>query len=98
MLPSIVEEERLSTSFALVIAGAKAYRIYMAPIVLTLRVTLWITMHFTGRGLKDPRRPPQTPPPVAESKSPTWQRRDGWMITRGGCLWQGERRILSTAS
>jgi hypothetical protein len=24
-----------------------------------------------------PRRPPQNPPPVAGSKSPTWQRRDG---------------------
>jgi len=40
MLLSILEEERLRTSFALTIAGAKAYGIYMAPIVLTLRMTL----------------------------------------------------------
>ena len=41
-----------------------------------------------------PRRPPQNPPPVAGSKSPTWQWRDAVMITRFDGPWQGARRIL----
>src|SRR5438094_10075062 len=53
MLSSIVEEESLGTPFALVIAGAQAYRIYMPPVVLTQRVTLRITIHLTSRSLKD---------------------------------------------
>lgn len=36
----------------------------------------------------EPQRPPQNPPLVARSKSPTWVRRDEWMITHRRQVWQ----------
>jgi hypothetical protein len=49
--------------------------------------------HASSPKLQDPRRPGQTPPPLAGSKSPTIA--TGWvMITRRRDAWQVGRRIL----
>ena len=47
----IVEEERLGTTFPLVVAGSQANRIYITPIALGLWVHIRVSIDLTGRGL-----------------------------------------------
>ena len=54
MLAPVVEEERLCGSLALVVAGPHANRVDVTPIVLSLRVDLWIAVHLRRRGQQDP--------------------------------------------
>jgi integrase len=52
----------------------------LAGRVLRYAVATGRAQHDVAADLKDalaPRRPPQTPPPVAGAKSPIWQWRDG---------------------
>jgi hypothetical protein len=50
----IVKEESLSSAFPLIIAGAQADRIHMAPVGLGLWVDIRISVDLGGGGLKDP--------------------------------------------
>ena len=53
VLAVVVEEQGLGAAFALVVAGAEADGIDMAPVVLLLRVDLGVAVHLAGRGLED---------------------------------------------
>ena len=53
MLAAVVEEQGLGAPFALVVAGARADRVDVAPVVLGLRVDLGVAVHLRGRRQKD---------------------------------------------
>ena len=53
VLAVIIEEQRLGAALAFVIAGARADRVHMAPIILGLRMDVGIAVDFAGRGLED---------------------------------------------
>ena len=53
VLAPIVEEQRLGAALAFVVAGARADRIDVAPIVLGLRMDVGVAVDFRGRGLED---------------------------------------------
>ena len=54
VLAVIVEEQRLGAALAFVVAGARADRVDVAPIVLGLRVDGGIAVNLGGRRLEDP--------------------------------------------
>ena len=53
VLAVVVEEQRLGAALALVVAGARADRIDVAPVVLGLRVDRRVAVDLGGRGLED---------------------------------------------
>src|SRR5579863_6608925 len=53
MLTPIIEKERLSTALSFIIAGAWANRIYVAPIILCLRMDVRIPVNLRRRRLKN---------------------------------------------
>src|SRR5262249_27922976 len=53
VLSPIIEEQRLGAALSLVVAGTKAVRVDVAPIVLALRVHERIAVHFGRRRLQD---------------------------------------------
>ena len=58
VLAVVVEEQRLRAALALVVAGAHADRVDVAPVVLGLRVDLRVAVDLAGGGLQDPRLHP----------------------------------------
>ena len=58
VLAVVVEEQRLGAALALVVAGARADRVDVAPVVLGLRVDLGVAVDLAGRGLEDLRLGP----------------------------------------
>ena len=52
MLAAVVEEQRLGAALALVVAGAEADRIDVAPVALRLRVHGRVAVDLGGRGLQ----------------------------------------------
>src|SRR6056297_3200843 len=53
VLPVVVEEEGFGAALALIVAGAWADGIDVAPVAFGLRVNFWIAVDFTGRSLED---------------------------------------------
>ena len=58
VLAVIVEEQRLGAALAFVVAGARADRIDVAPVVLGLRMDMGVAIDLAGRGLEDLRLHP----------------------------------------
>jgi hypothetical protein len=54
VLPIVIKKKGLGTTFPLVIATTRAYRVNSAPIRFLLWMNFRIAVHFTCRGLKDP--------------------------------------------
>ena len=54
VLAVVVEEQRLGAALALVVAGARADRIDVAPVGLGLRMDRRVAVDLAGRGLEDP--------------------------------------------
>src|SRR5690606_22203157 len=52
-LAVVVEEEGLGRALALVVATTWTYRVHVAPVVLGLRVYLWVAVDLAGAGLQD---------------------------------------------
>lgn len=55
VLAAVIEKQRLGAAFALIVAGAGADRVHIAPVVFLLRVGQGIAIHLARRGLKDAR-------------------------------------------
>src|SRR5262245_24699805 len=55
VLAIVIKKQRFGAALAFVIAGTRTDWIYIAPITLSLRVDMGITVDFTGRGLKNAR-------------------------------------------
>jgi hypothetical protein len=53
MLAAIIEEERLRAALAFIITRAQPNRVYIAPIILLLRMYDGITINFGGRRLQN---------------------------------------------
>src|SRR6056297_22610 len=53
VLPVVVEEEGFGAALALIVAGAWADGIDVAPVAFGLRVNFWIAVDLTGRSLED---------------------------------------------
>ena len=58
VLPPVVEEQRLGAALAFVVAGARADRIDVAPVVLGLRMNVRVAVDLGGRRLKNFRAQP----------------------------------------
>ena len=48
MLTAIVKEQCFGTSFALVVAGAEANGVHIAPVIFSLRMNVWIPIYLAG--------------------------------------------------
>jgi len=55
---------------------------------------LWERFDAEKLATPEPRRPLETPPSVARSKSPSGDDKNGWIFTRNGSPLQGEQRLL----
>ena len=53
MLAPIIEKQCFGAALAFIVAGARADRVDVAPIVFGLRMDARIAVHFGGGGLKD---------------------------------------------
>ena len=62
MLAPIVEEQRLRTALAFVVAGARPDRVDVAGVVLDLRMDVGVAVHLAGRRLEDGRPHPLRKP------------------------------------
>ena len=58
VLAVVIEKQRLGAALALVIAGAGADGIHIAPVVLLLRMGQRVAVNLAGRGLEDARAAP----------------------------------------
>ena len=64
VLAVIVEEQRLGAALALVIAGARADRVDVPPVVFRLRMHGRVAVDLAGRGLQDPAAQAAWPGPA----------------------------------